>query len=201
MTTAGHERRMLDVSMAHTDGDAPPSRVTQPGCARSFEEVYREGFRFVWRSMRRLGVADAQLDDAVQDVFLVVYRRLAAFEGRSSIRTWLFGIAIRVARDHRRARSRRPTAPLYDESIASADASPLERAEQSEAVDLLHRLLDQLDDDKRAVFILAELEGMRGPEMAEALSIPVDTVYSRLRVARVLFNEALERARGGGSHG
>src|SRR5262245_39607962 len=68
---------------------------------RRFEEVYDEHIDFVWRSLRLLGVADAQLDDAIQDVFVVVHRKLDTFEGRASIRTWIFGIALRVARMHR----------------------------------------------------------------------------------------------------
>jgi RNA polymerase sigma-70 factor (ECF subfamily) len=148
----------------------------------------------VWRSLRRLGVADPQLDDAVQDVFLVVYRRLADFEGRSSVRTWLFGIALRVAKDYRRTATRRPEAPLSAEPQTNV-TSPQDAAEVAEQVALLHALLEKLDDDKRAAFILAELEGMSGPELAEALGVPLDTAYSRLRAARTMFNQALARHR------
>lgn len=192
---AGHETSVLATEEAALPGALAPSedRISRPGMVLSFDEVYRDAFRFVWRSLKRLGVREASLDDAVQDVFLVVHRKLGEFEGRSSIRTWLFRIAMRVAKDHRRTEKRRPTAPLEDESIAARDQSPLEHAAQREKIDLLHSILETLDDDKRAVFILGELEGMSGPEMADALGIPVDTAYSRLRAANAIFNEAHQR--------
>jgi RNA polymerase sigma-70 factor (ECF subfamily) len=192
---AGHETLVLAPQEAALPDAIVPSedRISRPGVVRSFDEVYRDGFRFVWRSLKRLGVRDAYLDDAVQDVFLVVHRKLAEFEGRSSIRTWLFRIAMRVAKDHRRTHERRPTTSLHDESIATPESSPLERAAQREKIDLLHSILETLDDDKRAAFILGELEGMSGPEMADALGVPVDTAYSRLRAANASFNAAYER--------
>ena len=156
------------------------------------EDVYRQGFQFVWRSLRRLGIGTTDLDDATQDVFLVVHRRLADFEGRSSVRTWLFAIALRVAKDYRRSKARRPTARL-ERDVVSEHATPLEKASQTEQLELLHAVLAKLDEDKRAAFILAELEGMSGPEVAEALGVPVDTAYSRIRAARTQFNKALVR--------
>jgi RNA polymerase sigma-70 factor (ECF subfamily) len=192
--TTGHEPPVLAThDAAEPDAMSSEDRISRPGEARTFEEVYRDGFRFVWRSLKRLGVRDAQLDDAVQDVFVVVHRKLPAFEGRSTLRTWLFRIAMKVAKDYRRSARRRPTTPFADESIAAAESSPLERAAHREKIDLLHALLERLDDDKRAAFVLGELEGMSGPEMADALGIPVDTAYSRLRAAHALFEQAYQR--------
>ena len=160
----------------------------------TFDRVYDRWFDFVWRSVRRLGVPEASVDDAVQDVFVVVHRKLCEFEGRSSIKTWLFGIAMRVAKDQRRAASRRgPTEPLRESLVDAPCGCPMESAAQNEAVRLLHTLLDDLDDEKRAVFVMSELEQMSVPEIAETLDINVNTVYSRLRAARTAFEKAVAR--------
>lgn len=159
----------------------------------SFEEVYAQHFRGVWRTLRRLGVADAVLDDAAQDVFVVVHRKLSSFRGGSA-RAWLYAIAVRVASDYRRGSARRPTAPLDDE-VADLRADPSRTSEVSESVRLLHQLLEQLDDKKRTVFVLSELEQLSVVEIAEALSINLNTAYSRLRAARSEFETALVRHR------
>jgi RNA polymerase sigma-70 factor (ECF subfamily) len=158
-----------------------------------FEAIYGEHFRGVWRTLRRLGVADAQLDDAAQDVFVVVHRRLGDFDGRS-LRGWLYAIAVRVASDYRREAERRQVVPL-GEAIADASPGPGRVSEVNEAVRLLHTLLAQLDIDKRTVFVLAELEQLSVPEIAEALGINLNTIYSRQRAARAQFDAALRRHR------
>lgn len=166
-----------------------------------FEEIYDTCFDFVWRNARRLGVPDEHLDDAVQEVFLVVHRRLADFEGRASVKTWLFGILVKVAADHRRAVRRKSPHARSAGGVVDADTVPdeAERADermvQSEGVRLLRKLLDELDDDKRAVFVLAELEQMSAPEIALALGLNLNTVYARLRAARVDFNQFALRER------
>jgi RNA polymerase sigma-70 factor (ECF subfamily) len=159
----------------------------------TFDSVYADHVDFVWRSVRRLGVPEARADDAVQDVFVVVYRRLSDFEGRSAIRTWLFGVARRVSSDYRR-RAQKQT---RDESLAldptQPPASPLDNAVASQATRSLYELLDTLSDDQRQVFVLAELEEMSAPQIAEATGAKLNTVYSRLRLARAAFNQAVER--------
>ncbi len=161
-------------------------------------EVYEEHFDFVWRSLRRLGVPEAQVEDAVHDVFLVAHRRLAEFEGKSSLKTWLFAIALRVAQNQRRSLARHRVAESDAEPPAEADAAPDVQTERSRAVELGMRLLSELDPDKRAIFILAELEQLPASEIGAALGIPLFTVYSRLRAARRAFDAALarEKARG-----
>jgi RNA polymerase sigma-70 factor (ECF subfamily) len=164
--------------------------------ALSFDDVYHAHFSFVWRSAKRLGVREASLDDAVQEIFVVVHRRLADFEGRSSLRTWLFGITLRVARDHRRsARHRDAGSEVDPDMLCATDSGPAGAAENAEAVRLLHALLDQLDDERREVFVMAELEQMTMPEIADALGINLNTAYARLRTARQEFEEALSRHR------
>lgn len=190
----GHEGTMQTaIAMDLTHLDSPES--LQPRGVPSFCEVYEAHFDFVYRSVRRLGARDDQVDDAVQDVFVVVHRRLAAFEGRSTMKTWLFGIAMRVVADHRRrtARKERPTVPLRESVIDSPSGCPHRAAKKAEAVRILHEVLDSMDDDKRAVFVMAELEQMSSPEIAEALGVKLNTVYSRLRAARATFELAVKR--------
>jgi RNA polymerase sigma-70 factor (ECF subfamily) len=173
-----------------------PSRTQALAARPSIAEVYEAHFDFVWRSARRLGVAQDALDDVVQDVFVTVHRRLSEFEGRSSLKTWLYGIAIRVVRDHRRRARRKPSHPLPGDELADAGGCDPERqACQAEQLALLHRLLDSLEEDKREVFVLAELEQLSAPEIGEALGLNVNTVYARLRSARAVFDQALARHR------
>lgn len=179
----------------------------EPPALPRFEDLYEQHFDFVWRSARRLGVAEAAVDDVVQEVFLVVHRRLGDFEGRSSLKTWVFAILLRVVADWRRTQRRKGGHASYDAMASSHGEMADERAacpagalEQAEAVRLLHRLLDELDDDKRTVFVLAELEQTTAPEIAEMLGIPMNTVYSRLRAARMEFEKALARHRAREAH-
>ncbi len=155
----------------------------------SFDEIYAAHFAFVWRILRTFGVAEAALDDAAQDVFVVVHRRLPEFEGRSAVTTWLFSIARRVAGSYRR---RRTTEALADDPPGSADTfAALSRAEATQTV---LGILDTLDEDKRLVFALVELEQLSVPEVARMLDLNLHTAYSRLRLARQAF-EAAVRAR------
>jgi RNA polymerase sigma-70 factor (ECF subfamily) len=162
-----------------------------------FEQVYEATFDFVWRSLRRLGVPEAALDDAAQDVFVVVHRRLPEFAGRSSLKTWVFGIAQHVASDHRRLLRRKGGHEQLDPTMPDAAPDPAELTARAEAVRELDRVLAALDEDKRAVFILAELEQLTAPEIAEAVGVPLNTVYSRLRAARRAFEAALSALPGG----
>lgn len=197
--------------LAAPDTDSVPEsrtrKVEAPGSVRavspkapSFEEVYDLHAEFVWRGLRRLGVAESCVDDAVQDVFVVVHRRLPEFEGRSSLRTWLFGIMLGVARNARRsARRRAPEGALAaeagDDLPAPDSRDPEGRVEDAESLRTLYALLDDLDEDKRAVLVMADLEEMTAPEIAAALSLNVNTVYARIRAARQAFEQAVARHR------
>ncbi len=158
-----------------------------------FEMVYETHFDFVWRSARRLGIGIAHVDDVVQDVFVVVHRRLPEFEGRSSIQTWLFAITMRVARDHRRNARRKGEHTSLFEAVLPSNDSPMESAARAEAIAFLYRFLDTLDDDKRAIFVLAELEQVPVTEIAESLGVNPNTARSRLREARARFEKAIAR--------
>lgn len=162
----------------------------------SFDEVYDGYLDFVWRTSLRLGADRAVIDDVVQEVFLVVHQRLSEFEGRSSMRTWLFGIVRKVVGRARRTARRKPshvgtTEPTDLDAFTTADRGPGESAERAEELRLVQRLLDQLDDDKREAFVLAEFEQMTIAEVAEAVGANPNTVASRIRAARVAFERAL----------
>jgi RNA polymerase sigma-70 factor (ECF subfamily) len=154
-------------------------------------EVYGEHFAAVWRNLRRLGVADAALDDAAQDVFLVLHRRLGDFAGRSTLKTFLFGIVLRVARDHRRAaRRHQARVARLAASVESLPrvAPPDETAERAQAVRVVRAVLDGLDDEQRAVFVLVELEQLTVKEAAAAAGLGLATCQRRLRAARAAFD-------------
>lgn len=162
-----------------------------------FERIYSEHFPFVWRCLRSLGVADAALDDATQDVFLAVHRQLGGFRGESALRTWLFGIVRNVASNHRRSARRKADSPgpLAD-NLRSRGPGPHDRLEQAEAADFVRQFLAQLDEERRELFVTVLLEEMPVPEAAAALGVPLNTAYTRVRRLRLAFQEA--RARQGG---
>lgn len=161
--------------------------------------VYEDHFRYVWRCLRSLGVRDSHLEDSLQDVFVVVQRRLSDFDGNAELRTWLYAIALRVARKYR-DRARREPASLEaareqtPELPAPTEAGG-EAAIASERLALARRALATLDDEKREVFVLARIEQMSAPEIAEVVNIPLNTVYSRLRAARLAFDSEIARLR------
>jgi RNA polymerase sigma-70 factor (ECF subfamily) len=200
LVSSGHSS-LLMTSAQPAEADPVPREPTSVGLAArasaDFEAVYREHFRFVWRSVRRLGIDPSFVDDVVQETFLIVHRRLPDFEGRSSTKTWLYGIVRRVIADHRRSLRRKPAFAQGSTGVDRSDTSvvaPDVSAEQAERVRLLYRLLEQLDDEKREVFVLAELEGMTMAEISEALDVNANTVSSRLRAARQKFEEVLATA-------
>lgn len=153
--------------------------------------VYREYRAFVWRTLFHRGLDRAVVDDALQDVFLVVYRKLPSFDGRTSLKNWLYGIARRVASEYRRGR-RRGTRHLH--VVPDPDVHAISgKYDQVGHAMVVRELLDALDDNKREIFILAEIEGMTAPEIAETLGLNQNTVYARLRAARQKFEKALSR--------
>lgn len=166
-----------------------------PIVEQSFEVLYTDHVDMVWRGLRGLGVSEANIEDAVQDVFLVVHRRLASFEARSSFKTWLFGIVVRVARNHRRQSQRKGARESFEAAADVADSapSPDDEAATAQAFRDLVRVLSKLDEPKRELLVLAELEQLSAPEIAETLGLNLNTVYSRLRHARSAFDAAAVR--------
>ena len=163
---------------------------------RSFRLVYDAHVSFVWRNLRRLGVMDRDVEDKCQEVFVVAHRRWTEFADRGhGPRAWLFQIVLRVASDARRHRRRHPVDP--DGGIAqdrqSVEAPQAVAVARKQALDLLDRALASIEMARRAVLVLHEIEQMTAPEIARTLEIPLNTVYSRLRVARLELDAELAR--------
>jgi RNA polymerase sigma-70 factor (ECF subfamily) len=161
----------------------------------SFAEVYQQCFPFVWRSVLRLGIPEASVDDVAQEVFIIIHRQLPMFEGRSSLRTWVYGILWRVVSEQRRARRTQevPRGKELDALPAISDLSADGELERQQARALIDRILSVLDDKKREVFVLAELEQLTVPEIAEITGTNLNTIYARLRAAREEFEQAARR--------
>ncbi|MCX4248090.1 RNA polymerase sigma factor [Paraliomyxa miuraensis] len=153
-------------------------------------DAYRQYFRSVWALLGRLGVPEASLEDVTQEVFLVLHRRRGEFRQDSSVRTWLHGIALHTARRHREKLDRRRRKA---EALPPETEPPTPEAEvgQRLALQRLDRLLGQLHDEQREVFVLAEIAELSSPEIAELLGVKLNTVYSRLRLARRHLREGL----------
>jgi RNA polymerase sigma-70 factor, ECF subfamily len=175
--------------IASTSGAAPELH---------FPAVFAEFAPYVLRVMRHLGVPAADLQDQSQEVFVAVFRGLSSFGGRSKLQTWIYGICLRVASNHRRrahVRRERPCSEPPEQSLPPVQLESFERREGQAAV---MRLLDALDPDKREVFVLYELEELSMKEVAEVCGCPLQTAYSRLHAARRLllekYRESEERA-------
>ena len=198
---SGHYSSLM--TRTHATSAEGPSRNTADGgtpalqAAPTFQAVYAEYFRFVWRCTRRLGVPHEALDDVVQEVFITIHRRLHTLQHQESLRSWIYAVVRKSVGTYHRSRKTRTALfawdPVLDDTPSSLQPSPLDHAVMSDDVALLSRLLTQLDPPKREVLMLADLEEMGVPEIASGLGIPLNTAYSRLRVARQEFQEALAR--------
>lgn len=154
--------------------------------------VYGEHASFVWRVLLRLGAAPDVAEDLLHEVFLVVRRRLTDFDRTRSLRAWLHGIARGVAANHRRGHNRTAQREqALTQMPPSAPPTPEEGLARQEAATLVAAFLNDLDEPRRQVFALMDIEGMSGPEVAEALQLPLIQVYTRLRSARSLFRAAV----------
>jgi RNA polymerase sigma-70 factor (ECF subfamily) len=148
---------------------------------------------YVWNTLRRLGIPSSDLEDLTHDVFLQIHRHLADYDPARPIRPWLFGFAYRIASQHRRRAHRRHEAHVDPDLTASGAALPDELAAAGEARKLVVAALQSIDLQRRAVFVLYELDGVAMSEIARSLEIPSNTAYSRLRVAREEFAAAIKR--------
>ncbi len=159
----------------------------------SFDDVYAEQIGFVWRTLATFGVAPAQIEDAVQDVFVIVHRKLPEWDGGAAITTWLFAIGRRVASTYRRRVDARRTTPLEDAAEPADDADTFAAMSRAQAAATVLAILETLDEDKRVVFALVELEQMSVPDVARMLDLNLNTAYSRLRLARQAFEVAVRQ--------
>jgi RNA polymerase sigma-70 factor (ECF subfamily) len=179
-----------------------PVRVARPSPDEvedpvPFGAIFRQEFDYVWFTLRQLGVSARDLEDVTHDVFILVYRHLDKYDANRPIRPWLFGFAYRAASDYRRlARHRVDTrADLSD--LMDPSPSTLDQLAVRQSLELAWKALGKLDLDRRAVFLLHEVEGYAMPEIATALQIPLNTAYSRLRLARNDFARTVEALRRG----
>jgi RNA polymerase sigma-70 factor (ECF subfamily) len=186
-----------DVQPVSGEDVAPTPEETLP---QTIAEIYDSYFHFVWRNARRLGIPEASADDVTQDVFMVVQRRIGDYDGRTSMQAWIFGILLRVAQDHRRSFRRKGArhVPLENEVKLSAgathDPSPVEQLERAQRVRLVEQLLSELDEEKRNLLILSELEEWKLREIAQFYGSNINTIYSRLRAAKLAFERAFKRS-------
>lgn len=167
------------------------------GGASGFAELFRAQCPYVVHSLRRLGVREADLEDVAHEVFLVVHRTFASYDPSRPLRPWIFGIALRVASDYRRLAHVRRETPTDDVEPTDAPAlgadTPHEALVRKQTQERVLAALDKIPLDRRAVFLLHDMNGHTMPEVAEALAIPLNTAYTRLRTARAEFREAYER--------
>lgn len=176
---------------ATRDAPEPTADPPYPG-AESFRALWRAHFGFVWRVLARLGVHPASLDDAAQEVFVVVYRNRDRYDPATPIRSWLYGIARRVGADVRRGGRRLDRKLRAMPAPVPLPADPIEAMRRREAEAIVESFLATLDEDTRMVFVLVEIEGMTAPEVEVALGVKLNTVYSRLRRARAAFARVVE---------
>jgi RNA polymerase sigma-70 factor (ECF subfamily) len=169
--------------------------LTQAG----FESIYDSMVDYVWNVVCRMGVPQADAEDVVQEVFVTVYRRLGEFQGRAQLKTWVFTIAVHLVQHYFRTHARKPgdrasaKGTEIQALVDQQDNGPANLIERKERYDALDRVLDQLDEPKRLVFVLAELEQLTLVEIGEIVGANPNTVATRLRAARQAFEKALAR--------
>jgi len=152
----------------------------------AFRELFAAEFDYVCRSLRRLGVLDADVHDVAQELFVTVHAQLATFDTARPIRPWLMGFAARYAANYRRLGWHKGSALSEDQALPSPRL-----AEKMTARTLVLRGLDALDDDKRVALVMHDLEGISAPEIAAELAVPLNTIYSRVRLARAAFRRSV----------
>jgi RNA polymerase sigma-70 factor, ECF subfamily len=179
--------------------DLPRSEdvTSTAGGGLPFEEIVRTHAPYVWRVLRSLGVPEHDVEDLSQETFLVVHRTLARFEGRSKLRTWIYGIALRVASDYRAKAHRKREVPSELPPETHVAASQEADLAQKQALSQLEAMLAKLPEERRQVFVLYEVEQLTMREVAEIVGCPLTTAYSRYHAARSTIDAELQR---GSSH-
>lgn len=207
-------RLRVPTALPHGEVEASPSRVRRGAAAEvdtdptvgkdlavpTFDEVYAQYFDYVWQTARRLGVKEYAMDDVVQEAFLTIHKLLPRYEPRNAMRGWLYAIVVRTALHHHRTHRRHDAKQESDreliEQLPDSNAlGPEKSAEENEHVDLLERLLDELQPERRAVFVLAAFEQQSLSEIATILDINRNTAAARLRAAREQIQASLVRHR------
>lgn len=181
--------------------DRPPSNEDGPLVAASDVQtreqvaaIVREHSDYVWRTLRWLGVQVEDIDDVSQEVFIVVLRKLHTYEGRASLRAWLRGVCIRMAAQRRKQFVRKREVLEAEPDPGPARQNPENEVAAARGLETMQRAVDALDDAKREVFVLYELEGLTMKQVAESVGAPLQTVYSRYRAARDEVTSFVRRA-------
>jgi RNA polymerase sigma-70 factor, ECF subfamily len=178
-------------------GSSPQLRVIPTGAADAahgtFDAIFEREFSYVWRTLGRLGISDADREDLANEVFFQFFRRLPALDLDRPLRPLLFAFAFRIASSHRRLARHRLEKSVELPDAVDTTVGADESMERREAEDLVHRALAAIDIDQRAVFVMHEIDGFAMPEIAKALAIPLNTAYSRLRLARARFAATVRR--------
>jgi len=183
------------VQSADQNGALSSAPLVSNSGRADFRSVFESEFEYVWHTLRRLGVPERDLADVTHDVFERVYLRLDRYDTARPLRPWLFGFAFRVAADYRRlSRNRREHLGVADEQFDTS-LSPMEELVRAERIEMALAVLECIEFERRAVFVLHELDDYPIPEVAEALGININTAYSRLRLARQEFQRAARRLR------
>lgn len=167
-------------------------RSVSPGNGPDARTLYQTEFKFVWRAVQRLGAADGDVEDRVHDVFAIAVKRWDTFDASRSLKLWLYGIAYRVMLDfHRKLGNHEEPVDRITSPAEAGD--PEESAVRAQGLSLARQIINSIEFDRRTVLVMHDLEEIPVPEIAEALEIPVNTAYSRLRLARREFNEKVTR--------
>jgi RNA polymerase sigma-70 factor (ECF subfamily) len=171
---------------------APPKQdVTE-----EFQACYRRDFSYVVHALRRLGVKNAELEDVAHDVFVAVFRHFGERDPARPMRPWLFGFCFRIASDHRKLARHRHEAPETANEATDPARLPDEQVADERLRRQLLAALDAMDFEKRSLVVMHDLEGIAVPEIAELLAVPLNTAYSRLRLARAEFERELVKITG-----
>lgn len=182
-----NDRKVLPLPLAAAS--AEPERP-------SLAEVFRDEVDYVWNTFRRLGIPSSDLQDLTQELFLTLHHLMPDYDPSRPIRPWLFTIAYRMAARHQqRSRREQATGDEYDRPDSSADLDRHLAASEERA--LVLRALEYVEIHRRAVFVMADIDEVSVPEIAMSLGIPLNTAYSRLRLARQEFREAVRRITAG----
>jgi len=174
---------------------SPPSQATS--MEETFRVFFEEELDYVYRSLKRLGVQERDLEDVAHDVFVEVHRAFDRFDASRPAKPWLFAFAFRLASDYRRLGRHRmvPTSDVEQLPQATHTPGALDTLVDVEKRALVARALDDLDLERRAVLVLHDVDDIPVPEIAQALGIPLNTAYSRLRLAREAMRDAVKRQR------
>jgi len=179
---------------ASVEADRQAKREEAPAVSTpDLAEVFDAHAKYVGRTLRCLGVRDRELPDAIQEVFLVVHRRLPELRKPSALKSWLYAICLRKAMSLRRSAARRREHSVPELPVQTSDRTPHDDLERTRALAKAIAILEGLDDDKRAVFVLYEVEQLPMSEVASVIDVPLQTAYSRLYAARREIQRTLKR--------